>query len=282
MTDLNPLAAEMGRRLLERRNVKAIQNANGSWRPVRDKDGVAEPWTMADLRSHLAGEKTYGHYLVSPEGNCRVFAFDIDLVKPNLLSDPPFQPHYTDELGIQHNYNPREYWLAVDPRTESDDTTLNYLRVGLAHMADGLAHMAHDLLEIPVGVAYSGGKGVHVYGFLEPMPAAQARDAALTVLEAFGSTFGEKVDHAHGKSRFEPARGNNFFRHSMVDGPYRDLEIEVFPKQDEVTDLGNLMRLPLGINRKTGQPGYFLNFDDGWSTFVEDDPLLALTEGSIR
>ena len=269
------MAALIEERFLERRDVKAVQQSDGGYRPDRSA------FTRRDLHSHLAGERTLGHYLVSPEGNCRLFAFDIDIVKPKPDADPPVVPKWRDELGMEHVYeSPRDTWLTVDPRVETDDTAVNYLRVGLAHMAEGLAAMVRRILDVPVAVAYSGGKGVHVYGFTGSAPAADVREAAISVIEGFGRTFGAVVDN--NVTSFQPTRGQNFYRHTMEDSPYQSLEIEVFPKQDAVTDLGNLMRLPLGINQKTGQPGYFRNFDDGRSTFAEDDPIAALTEGTIR
>jgi len=95
------LAKRLGFLFIERRDVKAWQQENGGYFPDYG------PLTLKDLRSHLAGLPQYGdvlnqdgtprtdknghklralrahmgHYLVSQENKCRLFAFDIDLKK---------------------------------------------------------------------------------------------------------------------------------------------------------------------------------------------------------
>lgn len=69
-------------------------------------------------------------------------------------------------------------------------------------------------------VEFSGRKGFHVWLFLEDyMPASVVRRAGLGALQAAGLP----------------------------------MSTEVFPKQDKVEDLGNLVKLPLGIHRVSGQ-----------------------------
>lgn len=266
MADYEPaaLAAELGRRLIERRDVKALQDERGHYRPdgryVKQGDSWKceeyFPFKMSDLIAHLEGEKTYGHYLVSPEGKCRIFCFDIDLTAKGKLR------HWseTERDWVYRDIEPRKVWTEMS--ADRDD-----LKVQLRCMAEGLAIRAHRLLEIPVAVAYSGSKGLHVYGYTGSMDAVDARAFAMDVLGGFDC--------------FEPARGDAFWRHRDA---YHSLEIEVFPKQDEVRadGFGNLLRLPLGINRKSGQAGFFVDLSAPYNVIQADDPMLALTQGSIR
>jgi hypothetical protein len=222
------LAKKLGYRFIERRDVKAVQRPHGGYEPDRS------PWKLQDLIDHIEGTRTLGHYMLSPDSRCRLFAYDIDLVKGIKNEDG------TEWLPIQWEgsdpFFPREAFLTDSPQRPTLIAQLNAL-------AEGLARRVHKL-GIPVEVAYSGSKGVHVYGFTGSIDAGEARAVALAVLESFGV--------------FEPARGQHFWKHA--DG-YEAIEIEVFPKQDSLDgkDLGNLMRLPLGIHQKTKQPGYFLS-----------------------
>lgn len=242
------LAAELAKRFIQRRDVKAVQHSNGSYTPDRTK------FTMGDLRAHLKGTKTFGHYLVDQDGKCKLFAFDIDLTKEGEWRPDPDSEYVPIE--------PRNEWIGNGPAKED-------LRLQLRCMAEGLAVRTHRLTELPVAVAYSGSKGLHVYCFTGTIDAADAKALAVEVLESF--------------TCFELTKGHNFWRHSR--GEYRCLEIEVFPKQAEIREgdgLGNLMRLPLGIHQKTGQRGYFLNLRSGLNSFIEDDdPLAALRRGSV-
>lgn len=260
------IAAELGRCLIERRDVKAVQDNQGHYRPAgnyeqTDKGWVCtehHPFTMTDLVDHLNGTKTYGHYVVSPEGKCRVFAFDIDLKAEGRLRE-------WDEAASDWAYRDvaaRDVWRTHEPVEDYTD-----LQVQLRCMAEGLALRVSRTLGIPVLVAYSGCKGMHVYGLTGSVDAGDARTLAVGVLQSFEC--------------FEPARGNAFWRHRDA---YHSLEIEVFPKQDEIRSdgFGNLIRLPLGINRKSRQEGFFVDLSAPTNVLRPDDPMLALTAGSVR
>lgn len=247
------LAAALGKRFIERRDVKAIQSRTGAYSPVLDSEKKREKFTMRDLRAHLDGARTFGHYLVSPEGNCRVFAFDIDLNAAG---------KYTDDNGIEHDIFPRQVWL------EDEHPAKQELTITLRCLGEALLLRTHALLEMPVALAYSGGKGVHVYAFLGSMPAADARVIAREVLDSY-------------TNEFRAIRGDSFFEHATS---YRNVSLELFPKQDDLDgkDLGNLMRLPLGVNRKTGQRSFFIDINQGYDKMVPDDAALVLAHGSVR
>lgn len=86
-------------------------------------------------------------------------------------------------------------------------------------------------LNLPVAVEDSGHKGCHIYLFFAgPMRAAHVRKFALAFVKRFGP-------------------------------PSDDVQWEIFPKQDAVAEgeLGNLIKLPLGIHKKTGRRGLFID-----------------------
>jgi len=259
MTDSLPVL--LGKRFLQRRDAKAIQHPNGAWTPVtvsRDNDTLV-PWKLADLEAHVAGKATMGHYLVGLDDTCKLFAFDLDLTKEgswiSLKED--------EIMGGFQPINPREAWLTKDhPANE-------WLGLQLRCMAEALAMKTVRLYDgdIQVAISYSGGKGLHVYGFFaEPVPASDARGTAREILNSF---------HC-----FEPTRGENFFKHTG--GVYQNIDIEVFPKQDslEGKKLGNLMALPLGIHAKTGRKKFFLDCRVGYNKYLKLDPMTAL-EGNM-
>ena len=239
------IAKLLGLRFMERRDVKAWQQEHhGGYFPDYQR------LVLDDLRTHISGEVRYGpvldqegnprvdkngralraqrttlgHYLVSKENTCRVFAFDIDLCKTATVDD-----------GVE--IEPRKEFLNPDSQWRP------MLVADLTHMAHGLARRVHRTLEMPVAVAYSGSKGVHVYGFLDGgTPSEEARLYATGILDEFGCF---------------TQRGKNFYKHEES---YTTLEIEVFPKQENLDgkELGNLLRLPLGVNLKSGHKGRFI------------------------
>jgi hypothetical protein len=241
----------LGRTFIVRKDVRAIQGADGAYRPDtlgKTPNLTYLPWSMKALRAHVAGEATYGHYVVSKEGTVKFFCFDIDLRGKAL-----------DEDGVE--YNPREVWSGPDCDTK------DLLRINMRMTAQGLALRTHAQLGVKTIASYSGSKGVHVYGvFNEEVTAEAAREAAAAILETDG--------------HYARSKGKNFWL-STYESPF---ELEVYPKQDNVGDngFGNLLRLPLGIHRKTNAPGFFLNLLGRGDVMESDDPITALTEGSIR
>lgn len=247
--DSTEVARLLAGRLIERRDVKATQQRDGAYHPVRDQAGGFVPLRLNDLVEHVDGARTIGHYVVSAENKCRIFAFDIDLVKLART-----------ESG--QAYAPRAIWLGQTTPAKRE------LAVQLATMAEELAIRTSDLLNLPVAVSYSGAKGMHVIAMLDPGTSAQdARNLAQIVLDSFDGDM-------------ELTKGSNFFRHRLV---WQALEVELFPKQDMVRSgdgLGNLLRLPLGVNQKTGQQSWFLDLSRPACDFVKLDPTIALTRGS--
>lgn len=235
------LSKLLANRMIQRRDVKALQASSGAYRPVRS------PFTMRDLGLHLAGSTTYGHYLVDHDGHCRMLAFDIDF-------DDSFS--WRDK-----ELNPREVFGTDHPARRTMNKTIRA-------MADGLAwRLKRTMPDLIVSTAFSGSKGLHVYGcFTRPTTADAARDIATDVLDGFGC--------------FEATRGSNFYRHTNRDIP---LTIETFPKQEKISrdGFGNLLKLPLGTNRKTGRRAFFYDVRSPIQELTPYDSVAALLYGTV-
>lgn len=236
----------MAKMFIARPNVRAVQMSNGEYITDRQgKEGPYRPFDRASLVAHLEGNATYGHYLIEPETNdCKLFAFDIDFEQKGYL------PVAFDDDGTPSKEsvecNPRQLWR------HRDFSGRDFMKGQLMHVAGLLASKAHRELELPVAVAYSGFKGVHVYCFTGRVSAAAARQGAQLVLELAGA---------------EHLKGKNFF--ALPDGDIHldNISIETYPKQDNLDGgktFGNLMRLPLGVNRKAPKdPTFFIDLSKG-------------------
>jgi hypothetical protein len=231
MNELTNLLAKM---FIARPGVKAVQRSNGEYYPLE------EPFTRGCLVEHLTGERTYGHYLINPETDmCKLFAFDIDFEKTGYL------PTSFDSDGLPSEEttecNPREAWR------NWAHPARNFMKQQLMHVASLLASKAHRELELPVAIAYSGYKGVHVYCFTNTVPTAKAREGAQLVMDLAGAHL---------------IRGNNFYQVPGGDALLENLSIEIYPKQDTIGEkkFGNLLRLPLGVNLKAPKdPTFFID-----------------------
>ena len=247
---------------IERRDAKAVQSSKGAYMPVRedmrDTDSNLIGWRLSDVVDHVEGRETYGHYVVSTEGACRVIVFDIDLrAKANPLRDE------TPIMFDGEEIDPREVWSGGDTPAKRK------LAMDLRVMTESFARRCHRILGVKVLASYSGCKGMHVYACLDPgTQASEAREGATLVIDSMDGLI-------------VPDHGKNFFKHESA---FTTLSIELFPKQTEVgaDGFGNLVRLPLGVNKKSGGRGFFIDLNTPQDKFRVDDPALALKEGSIR
>lgn len=269
MTEVPDLITLITQRFIQRRDVKAIQHRDGSWSPhtvTGKRDGERIKWRQSDLQAHLDGTQTFGHYLIDQASKCKLFAFDLDLVPNSETHVSYWQPNYfTDGPDTVETYDARESWQ--DRRHPSRQ----FVKMQMRELSNSLARAVTEHLGIPTAIAYSGAKGIHVYGFTGSIPAAEAREAANIVLDLLGC--------------WEPAKGKAFFRHKDTSPlGYSSFSLEVFPKQDTLDgkDLGNLMRLPLGVNLKAPKSPTFIV--DTTAPFVElrphPSPALALHTGN--
>ncbi len=264
----------IGQRFVSRKDVKAEQAKDGAWYPVREvtssgkHDGPYVPFSMQDFNDHLTGVRTFGHYVVGTDQTTKFFCFDLDLNKQGFYledPDPDGDPEdFPAIVGNMVDCEPREVWAAGKPQAAID-----YFTQALRVMAEGLAQRVIRMNAAShVAITNSGGKGMHVYGFMnEPNLAVDVREVALDVLSTKSDT-----------AVFEPIKGDNFWRYRSA-GAYSNITIEVFPKQEAVSKggFGNLLRLPLGVNLKTGKRGYFVNCKSGLNKLPEMDAIRALS-----
>lgn len=255
VTDLQTSVTNLlARKFIARQDVKAVQFKNGSWAPHQTynsgtgrHDGERIPWRREDLDGHIQGKHTFGHYLLSKESKCKLFAFDVDLAKTGYLPSVSFQA-VDDEVEWKESFyeeaDLRAAWL------DRSHAGRDYMKLQFKEIAHKLLVSISKELELPCAAAYSGCKGIHVYAFTGLIDAAEAREGAQIVLDSI--------------DEFKPLRGEHFFTHKNEDPVegYQNLTIEVFPKQNTLDgkDLGNLMRLPLGKNLKAPQePAFFID-----------------------
>lgn len=254
--------ALLGKRFIARRDVKAVQHQNGAYSPDCALRGPHDShdcdyrgFTMTDLRAHTAGSATYGHYLLDQENKCKFFCFDIDLDQTGQYRD--------DTTGELQDCNPRDVWKQPEHPARPD------LMVQLRCLAEGLAARVTRMFDIPVAISYSGNKGFHTYGFTGYENAADVRALAIEVL----------MDPS--TETFERVKGEHFWKHKVPEAGLSNATIEVFPKQDTLDgkDFGNLMRLPLGIHRKSNQRAFFIDHRAPYDVLAEADALTTLRDG---
>lgn len=240
------------------------------------RDGKRLPWSRQALEAHIDGRETYGHYLLSQESKCKLFAFDIDLEKSGTVPAVPVPSEVSEvtteeqlkvlfdnwEASFYEETDLRAAWLT---RSHPGRGFLKFQFKLMAHM---LVTTIRKELDLPCAVAYSGGKGVHVYAFTGLISAADAREGAQIVLDSLGC--------------FKPKRGEHFFVHTNEDvlEGFPNLSVEVFPKQTSLDgkDLGNLMGLPLGRNRKApNEPKFFIDMTSPLAVMQPIDAVRALT-----
>lgn len=296
------LAKLYASRFIARPDVKAVQLdrnggglSQGDWFPDTRINIEKRPnsphlphgFNMDHLLAHLAGERTYGHYLLSQDSNSKLFVFDVDIKKSGQYV---IQPDWSTYNGPAEDPAAQELWYKENSVIEvvegASEQTLRdlwasrkrdaaparaWLKLQMKTIAHTLAKSITEM-QIPCAVAYSGSKGIHVYGFTGSMPASEVRAAAMLALEM--------------SDEFEPLRGKNFFQHKNND-PFHGLQnfdIEVFPKQESLDNksLGNLVRLPLGKNWKNPQdPTFFLDMSGPIAEFrPHADPVSLLQNGN--
>jgi hypothetical protein len=254
------LADLFAQKFIARRDVKAVQHSDGSYAPTR-----GEPWKRADIEAHLAGERTYGHYLLDTDDTVKLFCIDVDLREKGTVSLDWNIPDA--ECTVHAETDLRRQWR--DRRSQHRP----FLKYSMHYVAHIIGHRIWTELEIPFAVAYSGNKGIHIYGFTGRVPAADAREGALIAMESTGL--------------FKLERGDSMYKFGGDISPSSDADdcalaafsYEVYPKQSSLAgkDLGNLLRLPLGRNQKSKDPTFFMDMTSALVDMVPVDPIFALT-----
>lgn len=255
-------------RFISRGDAFAHQQENGAWYPARNEDQELIPWSRDYLQAHIDGTMSLGHYVINPANNTvRCITFDIDWLKAQDSEgkNQGFLPVSYDDSGAPIEYeitDLREAWK------DRANFHRSWMKCQMRMLSHKIASAMFEHLEIPVAVAYSGNKGLHVYGFTGPLDAAEARLAANLVMESLGT--------------FALTRGSFEWRDTEgdLDKTYSNMTIEVFPKQDSVSGdgFGNLVALPLGVNRKNPEdPKFFVEMNSPMNILQPVDPLWALT-----
>lgn len=271
------LAKLFAEKIIARPDLRAVQFDDGHYEPERPTGNnprfpVQKGFDLSSLVNHIRGVNSYGHYMINPtDDSVKLFAFDVDLRKP----DPQHPELVTRLPGAQldnHSWsdwvpgNPREHWMSRKP-----GPARNFLKYQMRFLAHDLMRAITDELEIQAVAAYSGSKGIHVYGFTGRTSASLARKGAVIVLDSLDT--------------WRPSKGNNFYHYqpeldSKRDNPafnFEQFDLEVYPKQDKATDTGNLMRLPLGRNKKSNDPTFFIDLRTSFNDMAPRDAIEALT-----
>jgi hypothetical protein len=211
---------------VHRSDVFAEQHDTGAYTPVR------RPLTDDDIERHLAGEASYGVYVIDPmpldDGRVMPFGVDVDVWRPSdTVKYVVFDLDTYDKSALVFLCDAVERLVAT----------------AALQWWGGNEHRQCLMLED------SGGKGYHLWLFLsEPVPARQARAWAEDVRRAY-------VAEA------------NRLAHDVVSWP----ALEIFPKQDTVPEggFGNLVKLPFGVHAKS-KARSFIQQRAGWAGSLED------------
>lgn len=255
-------------RFISRGDAFAHQQENGAWYPARDAEQNLIPWSRDYLQAHLDGKMSLGHYLINPINNMvRCITFDIDWIKETDSTGKRqgFIPVSYDDSGLPAEYEVSDLREAWHDRANFHRT---WMKCQMRTISHKIAAAVIEHLGIPCAVAYSGNKGLHVYGFTGPILASEARLAANLVMESLGT--------------FALTRGS-FEWHDTepdIDKTLSNFSVEIFPKQDsvEADSFGNLVALPLGVNRKNPEdPKFFVDLRLAMNVLAPVDPLFALT-----
>jgi len=262
--DTEALAQLLAKKFVQQKLVKAIQTSDGGYRPIRTNypNGDFVKWVMRDFRDHINGTHTYGHYTSDAEGLTKLITFDLDLRKEGTYCTLPDKDFFLLPPARQTNaeFDKRLQIIQSHPRDDWHDRkhpARGWYKQQLRSLCEWISSTAHKDLGFQVACAYSGNKGCHVYCFFpEPVPTGIARESAFLILEATA----ERI--MSGTYRFASIKGNSFYRFTDPD-PYtgfENIDIEVYPKQDEALGdkLGNLVRLPLGVNLKNPKDPCFI------------------------
>jgi len=197
------------------------------------------------MRAHFAGDQTLGTYMVGLDSRVKFFALDIDLLK-----DGKEGPFYTldDDEGDPTEYTRADGVLNIDDRRvgpietalhDPDNPAYRWVRVVLRSKLDAFAGIIRNQFGLESLRVLTGGGAHLIVPLPSPTNARRIRSDVIDTLTQYG---------------YEPFRGKNFYVAAGEDPDTATTTIEVFPKQDDMDGkgFGNLIRLPLGIHRRTG------------------------------
>ena len=195
--------------------------------------------TIAELLREIFGEGSI-HYATGSFENQSVVYRPVD--QPLTISELQYHLNGEKILGAyQLLQNNSVKWIAWD--VDSSDMSI---------AKDYVLDILRILGDVPIAIEFSGGKGFHIFLFLEhPIPASRAKLFAETVREMAQVP---KVGQHH---------------------------VEVFPKQGLLTAnnaYGNLIKIPLGIHPKTHARSIFITPSGDWENGIPIDPAIVLSQ----
>lgn len=256
------LAKLFSKHFISRTDVFAMQRPDGTYKPVRRKI------TPQDLINHINGAHTYGHYLLDQDSKTKLFALDVDWNAAGFIPSIALPEQESDVAAWQASFSVRNLRAAW---TNRRDPARTYLKIQLRTVLAQLERAARETLEVKTLACYSGAKGFHLYAplgipvagsrALARVTAQEAREAAAITLETSG-LFRQK---SAGSNFWIAQEAGSIQKHGLPPGVLNFPEgalsaaalvsVEVYPKQDQLPEgddsaLGNLMRLPLGVNLK--------------------------------
>lgn len=230
----------LGDLLIARKDVKAVEFSDGTgWRPDES------PFTIGDFRAHIAGKRTLGTYMVGSDSRVKFFALDIDLLKDGkegpyyLLDEDDSDPTTTTRVDGVLQIDEPQIGPIESALHDPDAPAYRWVRVVLRAQIDAFQGIVREQFGLESLAVLTGG-GAHVLVPLpEPTHAKRIRSDVIDVMRQTG---------------FTEFRGKNFFVSEGSDPNTATTTIEIFPKQDDMEgkNFGNLIRLPLGIHRRTG------------------------------
>lgn len=292
------IAYLLATKFISRRDPAAQQTLDGGYRPLRTKNPATKevtastPFTMDMILDHLDPAKpqtTYGYYLLDDQDKTKMFIIDVDLQKEGYVPSVELPAGATEE---QYLYWRSSFYYVPDLRGVWHDRShlaaRQYLKKQMRILAGIFAGHIHHYIEVPSAAAYSGNKGVHVYGFTGSIPAAEALELGKIILHAPGYWVPSRGDNFYVDSRTPFDWSPNVDRVMRPYDVFSDFDpgtffnfcIEVYPKQETLAgkDLGNLIRLPLGTNQHhPSDPTFFIDLTSAFDEFRPIAPLQALT-----
>ena len=216
-----------------------------------------EPLRLGDFKTHLFGNRCLGTYLLDPDSNVRTMVFDIDLLSANGPSDARRGAPYFNIEDPEDHENATRFLADSLPELnleikrgdveaalhDPDHPAFRWAGSLILSSVWQLMREVYNVLGLTSMPIITGG-GAHVFVPLGTlMPAAEVRAMAHSVMDRVG-TFTRRSESFYANSEDDPS-----------------VEIEIFPKQDTLTDpesLGNLIRLPFGMH-ETGMRTYALD-----------------------
>ena len=231
---------ELMRQLLIVRDDQYSIEMSKSWVVARDRQNHDLPLTDETLEQHFFSDRCVGAYMLRPDSTVKFLAFDVDVQKTGRFYPiRDGQPYAEFDLG-----NPGIANLEA-VMWDEDHPAYRWIWLVLNITVLEIATQCKKILGLRSMVVITGG-GAHV---LVPFGDNE-------VLAADARAMGDEVVAATNIFEQKSAAFWTLAGYVKKEHP---VEVEVFPKQDQIREdgYGNLIRLPLGKHRRTGRRSFF-------------------------